>query len=156
MRLFQTPCHDRRAIALFAVTCLAALLPAQPPPTPVEATRQLLLGNHLFTLQWISWQQFGKATVTDEGGVLTLQGEQRKSGDYVTVQGAITEILPNGFRFQGKVTTRVSYINQGKPCVRDGNFTFLASGTRKFWRMREINNPCDEAADYVDVYFKRP
>jgi len=123
---------------------------------PVDATRQLLLGNHLLSLQWISWDRFGKASVTDERGKLLLKGEQRKDGDYVTIDGLVTEILPNGFRFHGKVTTRVSHINQGKPCVRDGNLTFLASGSRKFWRMQQMNNPCDEAADYVDVYFKRP
>ena len=146
----------RRTLTLAAVLALTGLLPAQHPPSPIEATRQLLLGNHLFSLQWVSWEQFGKATVTQEGEVLTLKGEQRKNGDYVTIQGAITEVLANGFRFHGKVTTRVSYINKGQPCVRDGTYNFLATGARKFWRMREINNPCDEAADYVDIYFKRP
>jgi hypothetical protein len=142
----------RRVIAVAAITLAAAAQPV----SPIEGTRKLLIGDHLLSLQWVSWERFGKATVTEEAGKLSLKGEQRNGGDYVTVQGDITEILARGFRFHGKVTTRVSYINKGQPCVRDGNLTFLASGSRKFWRMQEMNNPCDEAADYVDVYFKRP
>ena len=130
--------------------------PASPVASPAAATRQLLLGDHLLSLQWISWDHFGKATVSEHDGKLLVKGEQRKGDDFVMVDGTITEVLPRGFHFHGKVTTRVSYINKGQPCVRDGNFTFLASGARKFWRMQEINNPCDEAADYVDIYFKRP
>ena len=139
-----------------AVVLVAALVYAQGPASPINGTRQLLLGDHLLSLQWVSWDRFGKASVTEQAGKLMLKGEQRKDGDFVTVDGAITEVLPKGFRFHGKVTTRVSYINKGQPCVRDGNLTFLASGARKFWRMQEMNNPCDEAADYVDLYFKRP
>jgi hypothetical protein len=133
-----------------------ALAAAQTLPPPVAATRQLLLGDHLLSLQWISWDHFGKATVTEASGKLLLKGEQRKGEDYLTIEGTVTEVLPRGFRFHGKVTMRVSHINKGQPCVRDGDLTFMASGTRKFWRMREMNNPCDEAADYVDIYFKRP
>ena len=143
-----------RTIVLAAT--FAGVLPAQQASPPVEATRRLLIGDHLLSLQWVSWEQFGRASVTEVGGALMLKGEQRKGGDFVTVQGTITEVLSNGFRFHGKVTTRVSYINNGQPCVRNGDFTFLATGARKFWRMREIDNPCDQAADYVDVYFKRP
>jgi hypothetical protein len=139
-----------------AVVLVAALVYAQGPASPISATRQLLLGDHLLSLQWVGWDRFGKASVTEQAGKLMLKGEQRKEGDFVTVDGTITEVLPKGFRFHGKVTTRVSYINKGQPCLRDGNLTFLASGARKFWRMQEINNPCDEAADYVDIYFKRP
>jgi hypothetical protein len=139
------------------VICVLAFLQTQrPASTPVEATRTLLMGDHLLSLQWVNWQSFGKASVTEDGEKLILKGEQRKDGDFVTVDGVITEVLANGFRFHGKVTTRVSHINKGQPCVRDGNLTFIASGGRKFWRMQEMNNPCDEAADYVDVYFKRP
>ena len=133
-----------------------AVASAQTPLPPVAATRQLLLGDHLLSLQWISWDHFGQATVIQEGDKLLLKGEQRKGEDYLTIQGTITEVLPRGFRFYGRVTMRVSHINKGQPCVRDGDLTFMASGARKFWRMREMNNPCDEAADYVDIYFKRP
>jgi len=138
------------------VSSLLALLSLTALGQTPQATRQLLLGDHLLSLQWVSWDRFGRATVSEESGKLKLKGEQRKDGDYVTVEGIVTDVLPNGFRLQGKVITRVSHINQGKPCVRDGNFTFRASGARKFWRMQEMNNPCDEAADYIDIYFNCP
>ena len=38
--------------------------------------KKMLLGKHLFSLQWISWDYFGAATVTDKKGVLYLKGEQ--------------------------------------------------------------------------------
>jgi hypothetical protein len=137
---------------VLVLACAAAAL-AQTP----AATRQLLLGDHLFSLQWISWERFGKVAVTEEGGTLRIRGEQRnQAGDFVTLDGAIPSVLPNGFRFHGRIVTRVSYINKGAPCVRDGDFPFTASGARKFWRMQQYSNPCDEAADYVDVFFKRP
>jgi len=145
-----------RRHSVLAAICLAAFSYGQRPATTVEGTRKLLLGDHLLSLQWVSWDHFGKATVSEKSGRLSLQGEQRKGGDYVTVDGVIKEILPRGFRFDGVIKTRVSHINQGKDCVRKGEFTFLASGSRKYWRMQQMKNPCDEATDYVDVYFKRP
>jgi hypothetical protein len=32
--------------------------------------------------------------------------------------------------------------------------TFKITGKRKYWRMQQFDNPCDEAADYVDIYFR--
>lgn len=118
--------------------------------------KKMLLGKHLFSLQWISWDYFGAATVTDQKGTLYLKGEQKGRGnaDFVTIDGTITEINKTDFKFDGTVTTQVSYINGGKPCKREGSLTFAVSGKRKYWRMKEIDNPCDTAADYVDVYFR--
>jgi hypothetical protein len=115
-----------------------------------------LLGRHRLSLQWISWDYFGAATVTERGGVLHLKGNQRQRGgsDYLTVDGVITSIDAKEFSFSGKIVTRVSHINDGAPCVRDGDFTFKITGKRKYWRLQEIDNPCDEAADYVDIFFR--
>jgi hypothetical protein len=38
--------------------------------------------------------------------------------------------------------------------MRQGDFTFKVTGKRKYWRMQEMDNPCDEATDYVDIYYK--
>ena len=45
----------------------------------------------------------------------------------------------------------------GKPCVKTGRFTFRITGTRKYWRLKEMTN-CEGGmlVDYVDVYFARP
>lgn len=118
--------------------------------------KQMLLGRHKISLQWISWDYFGTADITERKGVLYLKGRQdgRKSTDFVTVDGVITSVDEKEFAFKGKIVTQISHIFGGKPCTRDGEMTFRIIGTRKYWRMQQIDNPCDEAADYVDIYFR--
>ena len=122
------------------------------------AAAQRLLGRHMLSLQWISWDHFGVATVTNRAGMYSIKGEQngrgKSSTDFVKIDGAITSIDTKEFAFKGVITTRVSHINNGEPCVRDGEFTFKITGTRKYWRLQQIDNPCDQAADYVDIYFR--
>lgn len=118
--------------------------------------KKMLLGKHLLSLQWISWDYFGAANVVSKSGVFSFKGEQkqRKGGDYVKIDGTITEINAKDFKFDGIIETQVSYLNGGAPCKREGQMTFAAVGKRKYWRLREIDNPCDTAADYVDIYFR--
>jgi hypothetical protein len=122
-----------------------------------QAAKQMLLGKHLFSLQWISWDYFGKAAVTQKGGVFFLKGEQksREGDDYLTIDGTITEINRYDFRFSGKIVTKISHINNGEPCVREGDFTFKITGKRKYWRLMEMDNPCDPVTDYVDIFFRK-
>jgi len=116
----------------------------------------MLLGRHKMSLQWISWDYFGAATVTNRKGVFYLKGEQkgRKSDDFVTVDGIITSIDAKEFKFEGKIVTQVSHIFGGKPCEREGEMTFRITGKRKYWRLQSIDNPCEAVADYVDIYFR--
>ena len=119
--------------------------------------KKKLLGKHMLSLQWISWEKFGQATVTEKNGLLAIKGEQRSKGkdpDWLTIDGVITEVACGQFKFRGKIETRVSHINDGKPCLRDGEMTFAVKGKRKYWRLKEMDNPCDRATDYVDLYFK--
>lgn len=119
--------------------------------------KKRLMGRHMLSLQWISWEKFGSATVSEKDGTLFIKGEQvskDKKNDYLKIDGIITEVSPKQFKFRGKVLTRVSFINDGKECVRDGDLTFAVKGNRKYFRMKEMDNPCDTATDYVDVYFK--
>ncbi|HQZ96776.1 MAG TPA: hypothetical protein PLP21_10700 [Pyrinomonadaceae bacterium] len=117
---------------------------------------KMLLGRHKLSLQWISWDYFGTANVTNKGGVYYLKGEQkgRENEDFVKVEGIITSIDAKQFTFDGTVTTQVSHINGGKPCERKGPLNFRITGKRKYWRMQQIDNPCDAVADYVDIYFR--
>jgi hypothetical protein len=115
----------------------------------------MLLGRHMLSLQWISWEKFGTAVVTNKLGVYGLEGEQRgPGGDYLKIAGMIVSIDAREFKFEGTITTRVSHINNGQPCERQGDFTFKVTGKRKYWRLQEMDNPCDEATDYVDIYFR--
>lgn len=96
--------------------------------------------------------------VTDRGEALAVEGEQRghgdSDGDYVRLSGRIVAATRDGFTFEGTILTRVSHIAGGRECRRDGTYHFETRTGRKYWRMQEIDNPCDTAADYVDIYFR--
>lgn len=118
--------------------------------------RTMLLGRHKLSLQWISWDYFGAATVTNRGGSLYLKGEQKQRGgtDFVRINGKITEINAKSFVFDGTIVTQVSHINGGQPCERTGEMTFKITGSRKYWRLMEMDNPCEGVTDYVDIFFR--
>jgi hypothetical protein len=117
-----------------------------------------LLGKHLLALQWISWSHFGTVEVVYGNGTLTIAGSQesRKGNDYIRIDGVIPEVGTSYFKFRGTIVTRVSHINGGRPCRRQGLMTFRVTGKRKYWRLKQMDNPCDGVTDYVDVFFQRP
>lgn len=113
-------------------------------------------GTHMCSLQWISWKKFGNVSLErNPDGTLSCTGGQKSttSNDYLKLDGAITVVNPLHLKFKGKIITCVSHINSGKPVVRDGEFNFTVAGQRRYWRMREMNNPKDGCCDYVDIYF---
>ena len=116
----------------------------------------MLLGRHKLALQWISWDYFGTVNVSQKAGVFYIKGEQRQRGgdDFLRIDGVITEIAAREFKFDGVIVTRVSHINGGEECKRVGEQTFRISGSRKYWRLAEMDNPCDPVTDYVDIYFR--
>lgn len=120
------------------------------------SAKKMLLGKHRFSLQWISWDYFGIATVTDKKGVLYLKGEQkgRAADDYLTIDGIITQIDEREFTFNGKIVTKVSRINGGEPCPREGEMTFAITKNRRYWRLQDMRNPCEGVLDYVDVFLR--
>jgi hypothetical protein len=147
------------SVLLLATATAAAQKPGKTYPKVVVnnmAARQRLLGIHRLSLQWISWDYFGKAEVTEKNGSLLIKGEQRGRGndDYVTVDGVITRVEAKEFTFEGEIITCVSHINNGNPCKRTGEMTFRITGNRQYWRLQQMDNPCDEAADYVDLFFR--
>ena len=119
--------------------------------------KRVLLGRHFLSLQWISWEHFGRANVTEKAGLLHLNGSQKGRGndDYLEIEGVVTEVNRYTFKFDGKIITRVSFNNGGEPCVREGEMTFAITKKRKYWRLREMNNPCEDIVDYVDIYFRK-
>ena len=104
-----------------------------------------------------SWDYFGTATAVEKDGLITLKGEQRAKtgGDYVLLDGVVTEIDKNSFKFNGSIVTKVSFINGGQACVRQGDLTFRITGSRKYWRLKEMDSPCGPETDYVDIYFRK-
>jgi len=143
--------------AIFLTTAIFGLsVFAQKTVVNNAKAKTMLLGKHKLSLQWVSWDYFGVATVTNKGGVLYLKGEQKQRGgtDFVKVNGTITEINAKDFKFDGTIITQVSHINGGKPCERTGEMTFKITGTRKYWRLAEMDNPCEGVTDYVDIFFR--
>lgn len=131
---------------------------AQTTVTLDQTAKQRLLGEHRLALQWISWNHFGKATVVERAGSLYLTGEQRdrkNKDNLLQIDGAITEIGAQYFKFKGQITTRIDSLNDGQTCVRNGEYTFRITGKRQYWRLQEAMNPCDGmTTDYIDIFFK--
>lgn len=123
---------------------------------PAAAAR--LEGEHFLALQWISWDYYGNATITrDDHGHWKITGRQdsRENDDSLTIEGIITEINTLSFKFSGKIVTKVSHHNNGKPAIRSGDMTFRISGKRRYWRLKEMQNPDDNVVDYIDIFFKK-
>lgn len=146
----------KRFLALLAIFLCSASVKAQNETVILDkAAEQRLLGAKKFSLQWISWDYFGKVTIRKDGRTLRLSGRQdsREDTDFVSIDGIITEVNATEFKFRGKIITQVSYINDGKPCLREGDYTFRITGKRRYWRLKEMDNPCEAVVDYVDIYF---
>jgi hypothetical protein len=114
----------------------------------------LLLGARQISLQWISWDYFGTVVIEKKDGLIHLTGkqEQKNGEDYLTIEGVVVEVRERAFVFKGSVVTRVSSSAGGKPCTREDRLTFRRTGKRRYWRMQQMENPCDGATDYVDVF----
>ena len=120
---------------------------------------KMYVGNRTMTLQWLEESpktktKFGKVLIkTEEGSpVLSAKGEQRKNdNEFLTIDGTIQPISATEFLFSGTITTQVSYIDEGKPCVKTGNFTFKKYPGRTFYRLQEKEN-CSGEVNYVDIF----
>ncbi len=128
-----------------------------PAPSEANAAEAKLLGTHLCSLQWISWDDFGTVTVVrGENGRLRMTGGQDaagSSGDYLKIDGIVTPLDETSFEFEGVIRTRVSHIAGGQEVVRKGTFQFASTQGRQYWRLQQMSNPQDSVTDYVDVYF---
>lgn len=127
--------------------------------TPEGKAESLVLGKHPLTLQWISWDYTGSITIKKENGVITVNGVQNgkgaESGYYLKVNGTLKIVNEKHLKFKGTIESKISYINEGQPCLRSGEFNFKATGGRQYWRMQEWLSDCDGVTDYVDIYFKQ-
>lgn len=120
---------------------------------------QMVLGKHPLTLQWISWDYSGVINIQKENGVIKVSGTQLGRGDqandYLKVSGTLTIVNELHIKINGTIETKISHINNGNPCVRNGEFNFKSTSGRQYWRMQEWVSPCDNVTDYVDIYFKQ-
>jgi len=143
-------------LAVLALAFCAASAQAEPIINDQKAAKQLL-GKHALTLQWIGTgglKDAGTAEVKEEDGEWRLTGRNDAKEGFVSIDGIVTEVNKTTFKFKGKVVTRVEYIYEGKECAREVEVTFERKGNRKYWRMYPFDNPCDVAADYIDIFLR--
>ncbi len=129
---------------------LALLLVASTSPAYAKS----LVGRHKLTLQWIGWDQPGEAIVDkDSDGNLRVHGEQRGAhDDVVTIDGKLSVIDARTLDLDGTVIIKVALNNHGQQCERHGVLRFVRSGKRRYWRMQQMQSPCENVVDYVDLY----
>lgn len=140
-------------LILLLIAALAAAQDKTKVALPYLKTQ--LVGQHKFRLQWVDFNPTGLATVTDDNGVLRLAARQKnKTGDWAELDGVIVSVSEREFVFRGKARHQVSHINSGKPCEREGTLTFAIKASRPWWRMQEMDSPCDGLTDYYDVFVK--
>jgi hypothetical protein len=133
--------------------------PESPARTIVNSSiaARKLVGKHKLNLQWIgydNWAEFGNLKVTDRQGMMFIRGNQSKGEDYLQIDGKIVSIEDKQFTFQGKIVTQVSHINKGEACERDGEMVFKITENRKYWRLQQMQSPCDTTTDYVDIFMR--
>lgn len=139
------------SICVFGLTALFSPLH----PSAQTVPPSLRVGKHSFTLQWVGWEKPGTATITKKGGLYLIKGEHKnKAGDYAKIDGTLKMVDARNLTFEGLIETKVSYVNNGEVCLRDGTYHFKATGTRKYWRLQEMDN-CEgnNVVDYVDIFF---
>lgn len=84
----------------------------------------------------------------------SIEGEQRDQAknDYVTIKGTF---LAKGrdLKFNGKIVSKINYVNKGQPCESNRLVIFKASGKRKYWRLQQMLNCDGISTDYIDIFF---
>ena len=141
---------------VLAALCAASTAHADPAITDQKAAKQLL-GKHALTLQWIGTgglKDAGSAEVKEDGDTWRLTGRMDAKEGFVSLDGEVTAVHKTTFIFKGKIVTKVYHIFEGKECAREGEYSFERKGARMYWRMYPIDNPCDMAADYIDIYLR--
>lgn len=148
-----------RFAAIASLLLIAMPLPAAPPVTHTivndAAALRRLQRNSGITLQWISFETAGRGhlNVKTKKGVVYLKGEQREgnSGGQVTLDGDVVQIDARSFTFRGRIEISDAP-DQGRSCIRDGEYEFRVTGKRRYWRLQQME-ACDKLTDYVDIYY---
>ncbi|MBU3714898.1 MAG: hypothetical protein FGM46_08110 [Ferruginibacter sp.] len=126
-------------------------------PASRTSSFKLRTGKHDLSIQWIGWDKLGKAMITDlRNGTYKIEGEQKnqENSDYLKISGIITPISKRELNFEGIISSRISTINKGAECKREGLNTFKAERKKKYWRLvNKINCEGGMVTDYIDIYF---
>jgi len=157
--LFTEPLYYiMKNIVCFAFL-FAYILQATAQTKPATATTlPVRTGQHSFTIQWITFEKRNKPGTVIIRSIgdneYSIEGEQRDKvkNDYVTIKGTFL-VKGRELKFNGKIVSCISYINNGKPCESTGLVIFKASGSRKYWRLQQMLNCDGVSTDYIDIFF---
>jgi hypothetical protein len=145
---------------VFAVFVIVCVFPKN--SLSADDTENLVLGNHVLTLQWLSFHKgVGKASIYKKGGKIFIDGYQKENYqghlNLMSIQGTIRIISRSELEFEGKIITKIHDINSGVPYERNGKFLLKARGSRKYWRMQNMEQPDGNfmITDYIDIYFEK-
>ena len=125
------------------------------PPNKEKTQYPIKGGKHPISLQWISWDILGEVILKPlGGGWYSISGSQKnKDGDELKIEGKIKRLSEKELEFEGTIMTKMSTINNGEPCVKNGKQLFYAKDDRKYFRLQNMTN-CEGGmlVDYVDIY----
>ena len=80
------------------------------------------------------------------GRQVSADGNER-----VELDGDVLRIGRDRFTLAGNITI-TNAPDQGRVCVREGEFEFRVTQNRRYWRLQQMT-VCDGLTDYVDIYF---
>jgi hypothetical protein len=112
-----------------------------------------LLGRKKFGVQFI-YDGYGTAEIKDLGGALTFKGSQfsKNREEFTRMEGTLIAISDSEILFNG--TLEIFTNDCCGPIAKTGIFTFRKTGTRKYWRLKDFNDLCDQytCAYYLDIF----
>lgn len=118
-----------------------------------RSVERLLVGKHKFGVQFI-WDRYGSAVIQRDGSALSINGTQysHDSTEYCKIIGTLVIVSDRKLLFTG--TLQLFTKNCCGVIEHTGTFTFAKRGTRKFWRLQEFNQLCNQytCAYYLDLF----
>ncbi|MGE0179040.1 MAG: hypothetical protein AB7O91_04395 [Sphingomonas sp.] len=148
----------RLALAAAFAATMPVAVPAQSGDRTIVTDRaalQRLRRNSGITLQWISFEspRRGHVRVTERNGLVHLNGRQVSADGRgrVELDGDVLRIGSDRFTLAGNITI-TNAPDQGRVCVREGEFEFRVTRNRRYWRLQQME-ACGGLTDYVDIYF---
>lgn len=126
-------------------------------PRAQSQVKPVRRGWHAFSIQWISFNNTnpGRVNIKPIGDdEYSIEGSQTdpKTKEYVTIKGTFLNKGPV-LKFNGKIVSKINFINGGQPCELTGLSIFKATGSRKYWRLQQMLNCDGETTDYIDIFF---
>lgn len=112
-----------------------------------------LIGRHKLRLQWLE-PKTSTINIEYKNGVYYGKSEIIRDNDYLYIDGTFEITDANNIYFTGEIREKVSYLNNGQECLRNGTYHFKAYSGRQYWRMQEMAN-CEGngVVDYIDIFF---